>query len=222
MPAIRPAVVDAPLSITTRITWPSDEWYSQLKRQATAATVDAAVRCARIEIDRLRRLNGAVDLDAEDLVQDILAATCAGTLKWCPDAAPLLTHLRDKVWLACRRLRRRLRGQPGTVAIALDELADEAPTWTDVEEALAAENTAPDQQLVDLGGRFEMELRRLAAADQVALLVLDQLAAGTIGIAEVVAATGLEARVVEGARKRLRRMARRISPDLLDEISKSL
>ncbi len=224
MPAICPALVDTQPTTQSaaRITWPSAEWRSVLKRQATMATMEAAVRCARVEIDRLQRLNRAIDLDAEDLVQDVLTATCAGTLKWCPEAAPLRTHLRDKVRLACRRLRRRSRLLAGTVRIVLDELRDEDPIWNDVEAALAADVVEPDDSLIGVARRFEAELRVLAAGDEAALRVLDQLAAGTTVNAEVAAATGMSVRTVEGVRKRIQRLARRVSPELLAEIAASL
>lgn len=202
--------------------WQSEGWKSEFRKHATPETMQAAVRCATIEIARLRRLTIEVQWDEEDLVQRVLMATWAGRLTWSPDAAPLRTHLRDKIRLACRRLRRRHFAGDGHPVIALDALDDEDALWGEVEAALAERTTDANPTLVDLARRFEAELWDLAARDPIALRVLAAMSAGVTSTTQIAKAAGLPVGYVVNAKGRLRRLAVRVSPPLLGDIGVEL
>lgn len=200
----------------------SEDWQSAFRSQATPATMQAAVRCATIEIARLRRLTIDVRWDEEDLVQRALTATWEGRLKWCPAKAPLRTHLRDKIRLACRRLRRRHFAGAGHTVVALDALDDEDGLWGEVEAALASRTAEADPTLLDLARRFEAELWNRAADDPIALRVLAQMSAGVTSISKIAKATALPVGIVVNAKKRLRRLGLRVTPTLVTDIQAEL
>ena len=200
----------------------SKEWQSAFRTHATPETMQAAVRCAAIEIARLRRLKIEVQWDEEDLVQRALVATWAGRLKWSPDVAPLRTHLRDKIRLACRRLRRRHFAGDGLSVVALDALDDEDALWGEVEAALATRKAEADPALVDLARRFEAELWSRAAQDPIALRVLAAMSSGVTSTSKIAKAAALPVGIVVNAKKRLRRLGLRVSPPLLADIQAEL
>lgn len=198
--------------------WPSKSWQDAFCREATQETTQAGVRIATIELARLRRHGISVPWDEEDLVQQVLAATCGGTLTWNPTAIPLRIHLRDCLRQMVRRVRQ--QGDHDAAMVSLDELDDEDSVWSD--PALSV--TGPEVALVagGLALRIESELWHLAAGDQVVLRVLGAMAEGETGNTGIASVTGLPLSVVENARKRIRRLAGAASPDLLADIRAEL
>jgi len=201
---------------------PSEEWQSAFRTHATPETMQAAVRCARIEIGRLRVVMIEVPWDEEDLVQRVLVATCAGRVKWKPEVVPLRTHLRDKVRHACRRVRaRHYAGEEPTV-VALDAIDDDDALWGEVEVVLSKRTGEADPTLADLTRRFEAELWTRAAHDPIALRVLAVMSSGVTSISKIAKATALPVGFVVNAKKRLRRLGLRVSPPLLADIQAEL
>lgn len=196
-------------------------WKDAFCRQATADTLHAVTRCATREIARLRRLEIEPTFDDDDLVQQVMAATCAGALAWDPNRVPLRTHLRDALRLVCRRLR--LRGAPedpitGAViaTVALDDLDEEDPVWS--EEAMVTPSPADILMRAQALHHFESELWLRSAGDQVALRVLRAMTGGDTTPGEVEESTGLPVAAVVAARRRLTRTARQVPPELVDAI----
>lgn len=203
--------------------WPRAGWEDAFRQEATTETMEAAVRCAAIELQRLERLGAVVPWDAEDIVQSVLAATCAGALAWTPGTVTLRAHLRDKIRLLGRRARRRHRVTEragGAFEIALDHLADDDPTWSD--RALSTDDPGRDLVIRDLARRAEADLWRLAAGDPVALRVLTAMTAGHFDLDDIALATKLPPRAVENARRRLRVLAGHLSPKLRTAIRTEL
>lgn len=199
----------------------SATWKSAFLRQATAETLRAATRCAAGEIARLQRLEIEPPFDEDDLVQQVMAATCAGALTWDPDRVPLRTHLRDALRLVCRRLRVRGAGDEGlaggpAIPVALDDLDDEDTVWS--EDAMVVPSPAETLMSAQVVHHFESELWLRSAGDQVVLRVLRAMADGDTTPADVAESTGLPVAVVVAARRRLTRTARQIPPELMSAL----
>ena len=196
----------------------STEWERAFCLEATPKTMQAALRCATIEVKRLNRLAVRTLLEPADLLQHVVAATWARTLAWRAGVVPLRIHLLDGI----RDLGRRLWRQADAVSttVSLNALDEEDPVWNDA--ALTTAGGESTTIVRDLAGRFENELWSLAEGDQVLLRVLRALTAGATSPAEIVLETGLPPSTIESARRRLRRLAGLISPDLLADIRAEL
>ncbi len=200
--------------------WPSEGWQQAMQEQTTPQTIEAALRCAAIEIARLRRHGLAVDWEADDLVQRVLTATCAGRLTWSPGAVSLRSHLHDALRAASRDLRRRAGVGGRTVLVALDDLDDEDPVLG--EPGLVADGLAEQVAVADLAEQLEAELWHRLAGDQVALQVLRVMATGDTASGDIVDVTGLPLAVVNAAKRRLRRMAVHVPQALVVDIRAAL
>lgn len=199
----------------------SASWRRELQRQASQAMLREATRLAAVELARLAELGIDGGHDAGDLVQTILAATCAGELTWNPAAVSLLCHVVDGVRLACRRSLRRGRMTHATQGIPLNALAEGDPRWADIEDALEASAAEPAGTIRDLARQLEIGLRQLAAGDATALRVLDALPSGAT-VDELAEATDLDAPTVRSALGRLQRLARRLPRTLQAEIHRAM
>ncbi|HVV82898.1 MAG TPA: hypothetical protein VHE35_07445 [Kofleriaceae bacterium] len=195
--------------------WPSAGWHDAFSRQATAGTWQAAKRCAEFELSRLERLGVIVAWEAEDVAQEVMTATAAGTLAWLPGTVSLRAHLKDKIRQLARRARRRYWATElgsETVEIPLDDLTDKDPIWSEV---VPTAFDAADQTIMrDLVRRTEANLWLLAAKDTVARRVLKAVTDGETTTTDIAAVTGLPAIAVQNARRRLRALADRLPADL--------
>ncbi len=202
----------------TIIDWPSAGWQNAFRQQSTPETMEAAIRCATIELERLYRLGVPIAYDPGDLVQRVIEKTLDGTRIWRPNTVSLRHHLRDGI----RDLGRRERAHLDRVAssVEIDHVDDEDPVWGD--SALAGADLARGSLLRDLAQRFERELWALADGDQPMLAVLRVMTDGTHAPLDIVAETGLPLLVVENARRRLRRLAGCVRPELLRDIRAEL
>lgn len=198
----------------------SPEWRAAFRQQITPQTMQAAVRCAEIEIARLNKLEIPISWDAEDLVQKTIMATCEGRLAWDPEVVGLRAHLRDKIRLACRRLRRRKRRAIEVRTVELDAAGEQDPVWND--PALTVPDASTSADTTSLARKVESELWRLAAGDQAVLRVIAAVSEGETSTAELVAATGLSPRAVLNAKARLQRLASQLSPELLADVRDEL
>lgn len=198
--------------------WPSAGWQRAFAEAATPETMQVALRCAAIELERLRRFGVAVADDAEDLVQRVILATSSGSLLWRPGVVALRLHLRDGI----RDLGRRLRMQAARAmsTISLDAADEEHPVWT--EAALLSDDGERDLTIRKLATRLEHELWVLAAGDQQLLRVLKVMSGGEDSPAAIAEATGLPLRAVERARRQLRRLGRQLDHELVHDIHEAL
>ncbi|MBK9032143.1 MAG: hypothetical protein IPL61_12625 [Myxococcales bacterium] len=197
------------------ICWPAPAWIAAFRREATPATMTAAARCADIELARLQRLQIDLPWDAEDIVQHVLAATLGGNIKWIPGQITLRAHLRDKIQLAARQLRKRKRPDLFATLIDLDHVGDEHPVWAD--EGLHGEDLERQVELRTLARRAEVEMWQHAKDDPIALSVLAAMPdAATDG--DLADATGLTQAAVKAAKQRLRRHAGKLSRALRTDV----
>ena len=192
--------------------WPSEEWRAAFRREATPVALKAVRRCAEIEIARLHRLDVPISWEAEDLVQKLLVRTCSGSLRWDPDKVSLRTHLYDKVRMACRRKRRRWLDQE-TRMIALDAARDDDPLLAG--DGLHSPSPEADVALADLARRVEAEVWEKIKADPIATRVFGAMLEHDGGNKELVRTTGLPIEAIKSAKKRIRRIAAHLSPELI-------
>jgi hypothetical protein len=197
------------------VVWPSEPWRAAFRAQATADLMARALRWAEGEAVRGRLANPALAWDPEDVVQQLLAATVGGTLRWRPDLVSLGAHLRDKIRLAGRRARRRCAVNLPRLVAALDIAEVEETDGADA-EALVGDD---EWRLVvrDVARRCEAQIAKLAAGDPEVLLVLSAMPEAETE-AELADATGLSAAKVRAAKRRLRRLATRLAPALRADV----
>lgn len=206
------------VTVTEGAKWPSEPWRVAMRRQATAATMAAAVRFAEVELRRLATFQVAVDVEAADLVQAVLTSTCSGQLTWKPTAVSLLPHVCDMVRLTCRRLRRRHVRDRRTI-ISIDAIEQEHAAWDDIEAALAANLPATvPPELVDCARRVEAAMWRLVESDQPALRVLHAWSDGEMSDDAIAELTGLTTTEIANAKKRIRRMTRHLPAELRSDV----
>lgn len=197
--------------------FPSEGWRHALHSQLTPALLREAGRCAKRELGRLATLGVDLGIEADDLVQSTLTATCSGSVTWNPNAVPLLGHVIDVIRRYCRDQMRARRRRSADVRIDLDAVAEDHPVWAAVEDSLRADSGEPSPAIVDLASQLEDALRKLAEGDEVTLRVLEALPSGST-LPELVEATGLDVIEVRRARERLRWMARALPRALQERI----
>jgi len=196
------------------VVWPSEPWRAAFRAQATADLMARALRWAEGEAVRGRIVNQALAWDPEDVVQQLLAATVGGTLRWRPDLVSLGAHLRDKIRLTGRRARRRCAvNLPRLAALDIAEVEE-----TDGADAEALVGDDEGRLVVrDVARRCEAQIAMLAAGDPEVLLVLSAMPEAETE-AELADATGLSAPKVRAAKRRMRRLATRLAPALRADV----
>ncbi|MBP6627867.1 MAG: hypothetical protein KA297_00460 [Kofleriaceae bacterium] len=194
---------------------PSPGVLAAFRDQATPALYLAAHRFARQWAKLPRRAGRRVDhLYARELVQDALADTWSGTLRWDPARRSLLHHVRNAIrWRAWNDARhaRRFQHVPWNTA-ANDEAS--ARIEVEVHDATNTQTDAGPLILVGLIVTLAAELRRLATGDDEANAILDCWAEGVVERDEVMARTHLSAAQYKAARRRLLYLVKRLPPEL--------
>jgi len=200
---------DAGVELPREFAWPTAEWIAAYRREATPATMAAAARCAEFEI---MNITLGVELTPEDLVQLVLVETLNGSVKWPAGRITLRAHLRDKVRKIGRRLRARASQAPERTPVSLDGLALDSPLWLD-ERLHAGGDVEAQHDIASVSRNVERELTMGLAGDAIALRVLAAMP-DAITVAEIAAATGLEARTVRAAKMRIQRATMRLDRSL--------
>lgn len=149
------------------------------------------------------------DAYAEDLLQDALADTLAGVLRWDPEVATLESHLMSRIRSRGRDTRRRAVAYPH---VSIDAPADEeSDAPSPVEEAEAAWAVLEDQGQWSRSEEHLQHLFSLAAEDEEVWAVLTVLRTGNLGREDILRITGLSARAYRNARHRLAVMGRQVA-----------
>jgi len=174
---------------------------------------------------------------AEELAHDAMASVWLGTRNWDP-ARPLLPRLcwiiKDRTWRETKRAQRHqhvsfdLAANDAEVIDHADAPDDEPMLRTrsandlghDVETALASASfgdCAPIM-LATLARKVVDALQQLAQRDATVRAILDAWELGFIERDEVVLVTCLTKRAYDAGRKRIRRLAKRLPPDLREAV----
>jgi DNA-directed RNA polymerase specialized sigma24 family protein len=209
--------VDTPTEITVASTSPRspfippEEWIDAFEAQCTPELYKRLKRFAVRRAQNVARAGGNVDdYYTGELVQDAVADTALGVLRWDPGVQSLEVHLRDAIATrSSHDYRRAQRFRHESV----DVLASDAPRTLMVEiEASLHEHVDDDEGDVDArAAEVIAALRQLGAQDREVLLLLDAIAMGATTWKQVAKLTGLASGTYRNARNRLGRFVEQLS-----------
>lgn len=190
---------------------PSDTWIHAFNAQCIQELWKKlerfAARCAR----GVGKAGGvADDYYVRELVQDVLADTRLGVLRWDPSVESLEEHARDAIASRTYHDRGHARRYPRDSIDAFDPDSSHA-TMAAVDASLLDRREA-SLHTAALVENALAELRELAAEDSVALRLLDAYEVGATTKADVVLVADLSDRTYHAARTRLDRLVTRLSP----------
>src|SRR5262249_4911115 len=150
------------------------------------------------------------DYYAGELVQDALADTMIGVLRWDPSAKTLQQHIRDVIKMRTHYDRKRAQRFPHESLDMLD--ADgETATMAEVEAVFLERSPEALDESVRLTAERLAKLRQLATGDRTVIRLLDALARGVTDKADVVRVAELSSAAYDNARRRLRRLVIQLS-----------
>lgn len=192
---------------------PSEAWRKAFAVQCTEGLYDVAHRFAARRAAVVGRCGGAADdYYVRELVANVISDTATGILHWDPAVQSLEAHVLDAISRrsnhdCSRALRYRHEPfeafdleAPRALAEEVEaKLADAAPgRWSGLE--------------LDPTERIQ-RLRALAEPDDVHVSrILDAFAAGKVTTSDIMRLAGLSGREYDAARKRLTRLAAKLSP----------
>ena len=190
---------------------PSDAWINAFNTQCTEELWKKlkpfAARCAR----GVGKAGGVVDdYYVRELVQDVLADTRLGVLRWDPSAKSLEEHARDAIASRTYHDRGHAKRYPRESIDAFDPDSSHA-TMAAIDASLLDQREA-SLHTAALVENALMELRELAAGDSVVLRLLDAFEVRATTKADVMLVTDLSDRTYHAARTRLDRLVTRLSP----------
>jgi len=191
---------------------PSDDWLNAFNAQCTEERWKKlerfAARCAR----GVEKAGGIVDdYYVRELVQDVLADTRLGVLRWDPSVESLEEHAQDAITSRAYHDRAHAKRYPRESIDAFDPDSSHA-TMAAVDASLLDRREA-SLHTAALAENALMELRELAAEDSVVLRFLDAFEAGATTKSDVMLVADLSDRTYHAARIRLDRLVTRLSPD---------
>jgi hypothetical protein len=183
---------------------PDDAWLDAFQAQLTGETVDRARKFARMRALGVANTGRKVDdYYARELVQDAIADTFEGVLRWDPARVTLEAHLTRAVQFRSRDHRMH------EIAFPHDALGDGTDESLLAErEASGVATTEPDLEKRRYAAELLAYIRDETAADKPVLRILDAYDAGATTKAEVIAYTKMKARTYHNARIRLGRIVR--------------
>lgn len=198
----------------------AEQYTDVVKRQVERFAKERAllVRRAGIAIPRLKDY-------AEELAHDAMVSIWSGARRWAP-TVPLMPHLcnliKDRTWHEIQRAVRHprvsfdLAANDSDDALDLEPVVHEIhPAGGDVETSLAASrgDLAPIR-IARLAREVVDALRQLARKDDDVRRILAAWELDIFEREEVMVVAELDAHAYDAARQRIRRLARRLPPDL--------
>jgi hypothetical protein len=182
---------------------PSKDWDTTLEEQCTEEMLQRVRRYAR---RRARGVGSQVNDDySGELVQDALADTASGVLRWDPSVKTLEQHILDVIKTRTHYDRKRARRFPHESLDVLD-LEGETTMMAEVEAALLDRSPEATDDPIDLTAERFAKLRQLAVDDRTVTRLLDALARGATSKADVLRLAELSSVAYVNARRRLRRL----------------
>ena len=200
------------LAARAALTANSKEWRAAFETQCTKELIRKARRVAARRARQVRRVGGVVDdYYVHELVQDILADTSLGILRWDPSTERLEKHVLDAI---ATRVHHDVAHAKRFPHVSLDDAdPDEArATLAAVEATLLAEGEAP-AATIRFADESLGELGELAAEDPGVQRILAALAAGATCKDDVMFLTGMSDQEYVAVRHRLDRLARSTPAD---------
>jgi len=191
---------------------PGPEVLAAIEAALEPGTLRKVFGYARKRMFLLQKAGVGVDLEADDLVNQVIVDTAQGRLTWKPDAVALSTHLGGAIRARTSKLLTRRKAAAPEDAID-DALAEREP-GADPTRELAARR--------EVVRKVKEHLFRAAMAkgDEGVQLLLMAYEEGTEGRSAIGDATGLTPNDVTNARKRLDRLIEELPPELADAARK--
>jgi hypothetical protein len=196
---------------------PTDAWLEAFNTQCTEAMLKRLRRYALL----LARCPGGEQLGdltayAEEVTQAVVTDVADGVLRWEPSARELEPYLTDVIRLRVRRDRKRAARYPH---LSLDAVPprDRAPLLDEVDSQLASNASARGDDH-DADARRAMtatlgRIRRLVAADPLALRFLDAFDQGAATRGEIMKVAGFTRAEYHNTRRRLARLFSKLHLD---------
>jgi hypothetical protein len=211
--------IDTPAELTRASALPRrtsiapEEWIDAFEAQCTTELYKRLKRYAARRARGVAKAGAAADdYYLRELVQDALADTALGVLRWDPGAKSLEAHVRDAIAARAHHDRRHARRFPHE---SVDVLAADAPptTMAEIEASLHQQTDEAEADPYARAAEVIAKLRTLAAQDQEVLLLLDAFAAGARDRKRVMEITGFSSAAYRNARSRLARLVAQLSQD---------
>lgn len=186
---------------------PDDAWIDAFQAQLTEEAIDRVRRFARMRALGVANTGRKVDdYYARELVQDAIADTFEGVLRWDPARVTLEAHLTRAVQSRSRDDRTH------EIAFPHDTMGDPDERSQLVEsEASIAAATDHDLEKRRYASELMARIREEAAGDKAVLRILDGYDAGATTKAEVIEHTKMKARTYHNGRIRLGRIVRNLT-----------
>jgi hypothetical protein len=186
----------------------SNHWRAAFEAQCTAELLNKARRYATRRARKLRQVGGLVDdYYVREIVQDVVADTFAGVLRWDPEAEALEDHVLDAIATRVHHDVVRARRFPHASVDDANPDVSRA-TMAAVDAALLAAQEAPSATVRFLEDAFG-EMCELAASDADLLRFLGALAMGATSKDDVMLVTGMSDPEYRSTRGRLERLIQR-------------
>jgi hypothetical protein len=142
---------------------PTREWIQALRAQWTKALIEDAERYAAVQARKVAFVRVVEKTYPAELVQDVIADTMLGAIRWDPERVPLKKHVLDAIKSRTRHDYKHARKYPH---IRIEDL-----TSVDLEAAFASGTRAADSPHRSM--LLLAALRDLARGDQDVTLLLD-------------------------------------------------
>lgn len=191
---------------------PGPEVLAAIEAALEPGTLRKVFGYARKRMFLLQKAGVGVDLEADDLVNQVIVDTAQGRLTWKPDAVALSTHLCGAIRARTSKLLTRRKAAAPEDAID-DALAEREP-GADPTGELAA------RREVVRNVKEHLFRAAMAKRDEGVQLLLMAYEEGTEGRSAIGDATGLTPNDVTNARKRLDRLIEELPPELADAARK--
>ena len=209
--------IDTPAELTRASALPRrtsiapEEWIDAFEAQSTTELYKRLKRYAARRARGVARPGAAADdYYLRELVQDALADTALGVLRWDPGAKSLEAHARDAIATRAHHDRRHARQFPHE---PVDVLAADTPPTTMAEIEASLHQQTDEADPYARAAEVIAKLRTLAAQDQEVLLLLDAFAGGARDRKRVMEITGFSSAAYRNARSRLTRLVAQLSQD---------
>lgn len=186
---------------------PDDAWIDAFQSQLTEEAIDRVRRFARMRALGVANTGRKVDdYYARELVQDAIADTFEGVLRWDPSRVTLEAHLTRAVQSRSRDDRTHEIAFPHDALGDADERSQLAES-----EASSVAATEHDIEKRRYASELMATIREEAAGDKAVLRILDGYDAGATTKAEVIEYTKMKARTYHNGRIRLGRIVRNLT-----------
>lgn len=190
---------------------PTKEWSAAFASECTAQLYDEARRFAAWRARAVGNEGGLADeYYTRELVQNAVADTAAGVLRWDPTSKTLREHVCDAIRTRTNHDRLRARRYRHEAIDVFDPEAS-GELLGEIEATLAERSACVSPELAILAAEWFSELRERVAPSSKVARMLDAFKAGATTMADVMHLTGMSEPEYDAARLRLDRLVEHLS-----------